>query len=67
MGEGFLRFACVQMKKKEFHYSKSSVDIGDVGDVNIDKFVISDKFPSSKNGSGCMYFVGYKKRKRLHR
>ena len=67
MGEGFLRFACVQMKKKEFHYSKSSVDIGDVGDVNIDKFVISDKFPSSKNGSGCMYFVGCKKRKRLHR
>ena len=65
MGEGFLRFACVQMKKKEFHYSKSSVDIGDVGDVNIDKFVISDKFPSSKKGSGCMYFVGYKKKEKI--
>ena len=53
------------MKKKEFHYCKSSVDIGDVGDVNIDKFVICNKFPSSKNGSGSKYFVGYKKKKKI--
>ena len=37
MGEGFLKFGCVEMKKKEFHCTKTSVDIRDVGDVNIDK------------------------------
>ena len=62
MGEGFLKFSDVDIKKKEFHCFKFSDDIGDAGDINIDKIVISEKF-LSKKVSGCKHFASSQKRK----
>ena len=50
----FLKFGDIEIKKREFHSSKSSIPIGD---VNNGKMVISDTFSGIKNGSKS--FVGY--------
>ena len=55
MSKEFLKFADVEIKKRKFPSSKGPID---VGDVNIDKIVISNKFSCTKRGS--KYFVGYK-------
>ena len=44
-----------QYKKKEFHKSKQPIDLGL---VNVDQTVVSDKFKHSDDG--FKYFIGYK-------
>ena len=45
----------LELKKKEFHKSKQSVDL-DL--INVDQIFVSDKFRYSDDG--FKYFIGYK-------
>ena len=55
MSEKTLKFDNIRINKKEFHKSKQPIDLGL---VNIDQIVVSDKFKHSDYG--CKYFIGYK-------
>ena len=50
-----LKFDNVRVNKKEFHKSKQLIDLGL---VNVDQIVVSDKFKHSDDG--FKYFIGYK-------
>ena len=50
-----LKFDNVKVSIKEFHKSKQAIDLGL---VNVDQIVVSDKFKHSDGGFNC--FVGYK-------
>ena len=51
-----LKFDNDRVNKKEFHKSKQPIDLGL---VNVDQIVVSDKF--RHNDDGFKYFIGYKK------
>ena len=51
-----LKFDNIRVNKKEFHKSKQPIDLGL---VNVDQIVVSDKFKQSYDG--FKYFIGYKK------
>ena len=55
MSEKTLKFDNIVVNKKEFHNSKQPIDLGL---VNLDQIVISDKFKHSDDG--FKYFIGYK-------
>ena len=55
MSEKTLKFDNIRVNKKEFHKSKQPTDLGL---VNVDQIVVSDKFKHSDNG--FKYFIGYK-------
>ena len=55
MSKQFLKFGDVDCEKRNFHSSKSPID---VGNSNIEKIVRSGKFLCTKKDS--KYFVGYK-------
>ena len=57
MNEKTLKFDNTRVNKKEFHKSKQPVDLGL---VNVDQIVVSDKFKHSDDG--FRYFIGYKER-----
>ena len=58
MSEKTLKFDNIRINKKEFHKSKQPIDLGL---VNIDQIVVSDKFKHSDDG--FKYFIGYKEGK----
>ena len=55
MSEKTLKFDNIRVNKKEFHKSEQPVDLGL---VNVDQIVVSDKFKHSDDG--FKYFIGYK-------
>ena len=55
MSEKTLKFDNIRVNKKEFHKSKQPIDLGL---VNVDQIVVSDKFKHSDDG--FKYFIGYK-------
>ena len=55
MSEKTLKFDNIVVNKKEFHKSKQQIDLGL---VNLDQIVISDKF--KHRDDGFKYFIGYK-------
>ena len=55
MSEKTLKFDNIMVNKNEFHKSKEPVDLGL---VNIDQIVVSDKFEHSDDS--LKYFIGYK-------
>ena len=55
MCEKTLKFDNIRVNKKEFHKSKQPIDLGL---VNVDQIVVSDKFKHSDDG--LKYFIGYK-------
>ena len=55
MSERTLKFDNIKVNKKEFHKSKQPIDLGL---VNVDQIVVSDKFKHSDDG--FKYFIGYK-------
>ena len=55
MREETLNFDNIRVNKKEFHKSKEAINLGL---VNVDQIVISDKFKHSDDG--FKYFIGYK-------
>ena len=55
MSEKTLKFDNIRVNKKEFHKSKQPIDLGL---VNVDQIVVSDKFKHSDDG--LKYFIGYK-------
>ena len=55
IGEKTLKFDNIWVNKKEFHKSKQPTDLGL---VNVDQIVVSDKFKHSDDG--FKYFIGYK-------
>ena len=57
-----LKFENIRVNKKEFHKSKQPIDLGL---VNVDQIVVSDKFKQSYDG--FKYFIGYKEVKLLNR
>ena len=56
--EKTLKFDNIRVNKKEFHKSKQPIDLGL---VNVDQIVVSDKFKHSDDG--FEYFIGYKEGK----
>ena len=54
MGEKTLKCNYIKVNKKEFHRSKQVIDLGS---VDTDKIVESDKFKHSEEG--FKYFIGY--------
>ena len=50
----------IRVNKKEFHRSKQPIDLGL---VNVDQTVVSDKFNHSDDG--FKYFIGYKEGENL--
>ena len=55
MSEKTLKFDNIRVNKKEFHKPKQPIDLGS---VNVDQIVVSDKFKHSDDGFN--YFIGYK-------
>ena len=55
MSEKTLKFDNIRVNKKEFNKSKQPIDLGL---VNVDQIVVSDKFKHSDDG--FKYFIGYK-------
>ena len=55
MSKKTLKFDNIRVNKKEFHKSKQPIDLGL---VNVDQIVVSDKFKHSDDG--FKYFIGYK-------
>ena len=55
MTEKTLKFDNIRVNKKYFHKSKQPIDLGL---VNVDQIVVSDKFKHSDDG--FKYFTGYK-------
>ena len=55
MSEKTLKFESIRVNKKEFYKSKRPIDLGL---VNVDQIVVSDKFKHSDDG--FKYFIGYK-------
>ena len=53
--EKTLKFDNIGVNKKEFHKSKQPIDLGL---VNVDQIVASEKFKHSDDG--FKYFIGYK-------
>ena len=62
MSEKTLKFDNIRVNKKEFHKSKQPIDLGL---VNVDQRVVSDKFKHSDDS--FKYFIGLKKAKLLNR
>ena len=54
MSKESLKLGDVEIEKRKFPSSKSPIDYSN---VNIDKIIMSDEFPSTKKGS--KYFIGY--------
>ena len=54
MSEKTLRFNNIRLNKKEFHNSKTPIDLLS---VNVDQIVVFDKFKHSNEG--FKYFIGY--------
>ena len=54
MSEKTFKFYDIAVNKKEFHASTQAIDLGL---IDTDKIVVSDKFKHSDNGS--KYFSGY--------
>ena len=54
MSEKTLRFNNIRLNKKEFHNSKTPIDLLS---VNADQIVVFDKFKHSNEG--FKYFIGY--------
>ena len=54
MSEKALKFNNVKINRREFHESKKSIDLGS---VDTDKIVVSDKF--RHNEESFKYFIGY--------
>ena len=54
MSEKTLKLNNIKINKKEFHKSKQAIDLGS---VDTDKIVVSDKFRHSEEGQ--KYFIGY--------
>ena len=54
MSEKTLKFNNIKVNKKEFHKSKQAVDLGS---VDTDKIVVSDRFKHKEEG--FKYFIGY--------
>ena len=57
MGEKALKFDKIKLNKEEFYKSKQPINLGL---INIDQIVISDKF--KHNDDGFKYLIGYKER-----
>ena len=53
--EKTLKFDNIRGNKKEFHKSKQPIDLGL---INVDQIVVSDK--SKHSDGGFKYFIGYK-------
>ena len=56
------KFDNIRVNEKEFHKSKQLIDLGL---INVDQIVVSDKFKHSDDG--FKYFIGYKRAKLLNR
>ena len=54
MGEKTLKFNNIKINKEEFHKSKKAIDLGS---VNTNKIVVSEKFRHSEEG--FKYFIDY--------
>ena len=54
MSEKTLKFNNIRVNKKEFHKSKQPIDLGL---INVDQIVASDKFKNG--GDGFKHFTGY--------
>ena len=55
ISEKTLKFDNIRVNKKKFHKSKQPIDLGL---VNVDQIIVSDKFKHSDDG--FKYFIGYK-------
>ena len=55
MGKEIITFGDIEIEKYNFHQHKSPIAIGD---VNINKIIVSNKGPFCKNG--FKYFIDYK-------
>ena len=60
MREKTLKFNNIKINKKEIHKSKQAIDLGS---VDTDKIVVSDKFKHSEEG--FKYFIGYQENERV--
>ena len=58
MSEKALKFDNIRVNKKEFHKSKQLIDLGL---VNVDQIVVTDKFKHSDDG--FKHFIAYKEGK----
>ena len=58
MSKKTLKFDNIRVEKKEFHKSKQPINLGL---VNVDQIVVSDKFKHSDDD--FKYFIGYKEGK----
>ena len=56
MSEKTLKLDNIRVKKKNFHKSKQSINLGS---VNVDLTLVSDKF-KHRDDNGFQYFIGYK-------
>ena len=61
MSEKILKFENIRVNKKEFNKSKQAIDLGL---INVDKIVVSDKFKHTDES--FKVFFGYKKMKLLN-
>ena len=52
--QNFVKYFVIRVNKKEFHNSKQAIDLGL---INVDQIVVSDKLKHSDEG--FKYFIGY--------